>query len=157
MNKDEVEDILNFKGLLLGEVTEQFSSYPEGYVCATLPDIKESPQVAKGSSVDIVVSKGKIPAAEFNISLPKHQSAEHVEVSLWHEGSKFIGTEGQVSFNGENSVTYKFTGIEISAIPQTYSVYYYTAAIGNVEIMKLKFTDITQSSGKYVLVYETVS
>jgi hypothetical protein len=26
-----------------------------------------------------------------------------------------------------------------------------------VEIMKLKFTDITQSGGKYVLVYETVS
>ena len=157
MHKDEVEDILNFKGLLLGEVTEQYSTYPEGYVCATLPDIKESPQVAKGSSVDIVVSKGEAPAAEFSISLPKHQSAEHVEVSLWFDGSKFTGTEGQVSFNGESSVTYKFTDVKVSEIPQTYSVYYFTEAIGDVEIMKIKFTDITQSGGKYVLVYETVS
>ncbi len=157
VHRDEVEGILNFNGLKLGEVTEQYSNdYPKGYVCATTPDSKENEQIGKGSTVDVVISKGKIPAGEFTITLPKYQSAEHVEVSLYYNGAQISNSIGTVSFNGESSVTYKFSNISLSSVPQVVSVYYYNAAIGSVETMKIRFTDIKKNGNNYVLVYEKV-
>lgn len=158
VHRDEVEGILNFNGLKLGKVTEQYSNdYPKGYVCATNPDAKETEQIGKGSTVDIVISKGKIPKGDFTITLPKYQNAEHVEVSLMYDGKTIEGSTGTVSFNGETSVTYKFEGILLPSVPQTVVVNYFGSAIGNVEIMKIKFTDIKQSGGEVILSYQTVS
>ncbi len=157
-HRDEVEGILNFNGLKLGEITEQYSNeYPKDYVCATNPDSKQSTQIGKGSTVDIVVSKGKIPAGEFTVTLPKYQDAEHVEVSIYCNGSALEETRGTVSFNGENTATYKFTDVAVSSLPQNASIYYYNAAIGNVEIMKIKFTEINMGTNGYVLTYEKVN
>ncbi|MBE6781607.1 MAG: Stk1 family PASTA domain-containing Ser/Thr kinase [Ruminococcaceae bacterium] len=157
-HRDEVEGILNFNGLKLGEVTEQYSNdYPKGYVCATNPDAKETEQIGKGSTVDIVISKGKIPKAGFTITLPKYQSTDMVEVSLMCDGKTLSGSTGTANFGGESSVTYQFENILVDSIPQTVVVNYYSAAIGNVEMIRIKFTDIKQSGNEYILSYQTVS
>lgn len=151
-HKDSVKRKLNSAGLELGEITEAYSNeVPEGYVCAMSPSPKDVKEIARGSKVNIVVSKGKIPAVSITVTLPQHENVTQAKVSLWSLGSKLKGTEHTVVF-GDTEVKYTFTDIDLASLPQTFSVHYKNDEIGDLKIMDFQVTSIDESNGTYVAV-----
>ncbi len=148
-HKDNVESKLNFAGLELGNVTEEYSNdYPAGYVCVMSPDPKENSKVGRGTKVDIVVSKGKMPPLSITVPTPAYETAQIVEASLWYNGQIIESTKTLIDLSIQNKIT--FDRINISGFPQTFTLHYNIEGIGDVEIGKFVVDGYTEQDGGLV-------
>lgn len=147
-HKDNVESKLNFAGLELGNTTEEYSDeYPAGFVCGMSPDPETSSKVGRGTKVDIVVSKGKMPPLSITVPTPAYETAQYVEASLWENGAQI--TEGiTIDLSIQTQLT--FNGIEITEFPKTYSLHYYSQEYGDILIGDLIVTGYDEVNGNLV-------
>lgn len=148
-HKDYIESKLSYQGLVIGNITEVYSSeYPEGYVCAMNPDPKTSAEVGRGTMVDISVSKGDLPPLSATVPSPKYLTESSVEVYLKYNGQEVKGTRDTIDLNFQEN--YTFDGIEITEFPKTYTMYYYNALIGEVKIQDITFTGYEEVDGRCI-------
>ena len=147
LHKDEVESKLNYSGLELGKITYAYSEYPAGYVCDMSPNPKETPQVRRGSAVDIVVSKGSLPALSITVPLPDYDEGEStsVKVSLWYDEGMIPGTEASVDLSLQEAYTFK--NISVKDFPKAYSVYYFTNEYGYIHVQDVTVTGYKEENG----------
>ncbi|MBQ5911053.1 MAG: Stk1 family PASTA domain-containing Ser/Thr kinase [Clostridia bacterium] len=151
-HKDTVESTLNFQGLILGNITEVYSEYPEGYVCDMSPSPDTTKEVARGTKIDISVSKGKLPPLDLTVSTPLHGEQTMVEVYLKHNGTEVRGTREFINLIVQTM--YTFDGLDVSSFPQTYSLYYFNDVIGEVKIQDIKITGFEEIDGRCVAKFE---
>ncbi len=150
-HKDNVESKLNYAGLELGNITEEYSSeYPKGFVCGMSPDPNTTSKVGRGSKVDIVVSKGEMPPLSITVPTPAYENAQKVEASLWHNGKIIEATKTKIDLSGQTEIT--FNKIKISDFPQTFALHYYSEEIGDVEIGKFIVKSYKEQNGSLVAI-----
>ncbi len=146
LSKDSVEGKLNYAGLELGETTEEFSNtVPAGYVIKTDPDPAATPEVGRGTKVNIVVSKGAAPKVSIPINLIPYEEYDKVKVSLWFDGEMIKGTEKEIDLSKETKHTFK--NITIESYPKIFEVYYEIPEEGQVNIMRIHVTGVQDIGG----------
>ena len=146
---ETAEASLKNVGLLVGEVTYEYNnSCPEGFVCAVSPDPAETPEVERGSKIDIVISKGNFPSVYLEIILPTYEGASDVTVLITSDEDELLSVETNVSEEEEHI----FRGVQLSSLPQTITIYYIippaetdTETDTEVEPTKVKIKDIVIS------------
>ena len=146
ISRNSVAAELERAGLKLGVVTEEYSDISDGYVCKMNPDPAQTPKVPKGSSVDIVISKG--PAPRVTLSLPMYQGAEHAAVSLWNGNEKVAESEMNVIFSETESISYTFSQVNVTALPVNLTVKYHING-ADVAVMEIR---LKNSTGAYDIV-----
>ncbi len=155
LNKEDAEDKLNRAGLVLGEITEIYSSAPAGFVCSMDPDPATTPEVGNGTAVNIVVSKGVMPPISFTVDLLPYEGAGTVTIALWYDGNPVSGAEGVVNLATQNE--YTFHGISIRNIPETFTVYYDIPGYEDIiKIMDINITGYEEVNGKVIGIVEVV-
>lgn len=149
VSKNSVSDVLESSGLKLGVVTEDYSdTVRKGFVCAMSPDPTSTKQVVKGSSVDVIISKGPAPSVSFALDLPAYMENEtpvsRVAVSLWDGSNKIYDAPFDVYFDDSGDVSFDFSNVRIDTLPKTLIVKYNINGT-DVEIMTIK---VENASGK---------
>ncbi len=108
--KKEIEDA----GLIVGTVTEVYSSKPKGVVVAQNPSANNTAQVGEGTPVNIEVSNG-IVEYEFTIKvpIPNDYAAQTGYVSAWiNNGSELHSESGKIDLEKTQDYSFKFKTIE---------------------------------------------
>ena len=128
VKKNSVPNVLAAAGLKLGLTSEEYSdTQPKGFVCATNPSIDDTKQVPKGSSIDIVYSKGPNPNTdiEFELELPEYEDHGTAEVSFWNGSKQIALAEDEESNDPQlgSTVTFKIS-VPKEDLPCTLTVKY---------------------------------
>ncbi len=145
LSKEDVEGKLNYAGLELGDVTEEYSStVPAGYVIKTSPDQSETPEVGRGTKVNIVVSKGPAPKISIPVNLVPYEEYDQVKISLWYDGEMIKGTEKDIDLSKETKHTFKNITLEN---PKIFEIYYEIPELGQVNVMRITVKDYQDIDG----------
>lgn len=161
-HKNNVESKLSLHRLKLGNVAESYhESIPAGYVCAMSPEYTEGAQVGQGTKIDIWVSKGKLPPLQVTVKAPVYQT-ETVTVNkakiILKQGEAVVAvSEEEIDLSVQEDGTemqYTFDGIDITEFPQTYTMYYYNATVGEIKIRDIKITGYEEVEGLCVATIE---
>ena len=171
---ESAESSLKNVGLLVGNVTYEYNNiYDEGYVCAISPDPTETPEVERGSKIDIVISKGDFPKVDIEILLPTYEEATKVTLVIKSDGEELFSVETDVSVEEEHI----FRDIQLSTLPQTMTIYYILPAAEPdtetdqeteneseetvteqqpIKIMDIVINNVEEKDGRLVAVFEEV-
>lgn len=144
-HKDNVPTKLKNQGLSLGNITEVYSEYPKGYVCDMSPNSDTVKEVARGTKVDISVSKGDLPPLNLTVATPVHEDTPLVEVYLKKNGVEVKDTRIDVDLSSQPMCTFDIA--EVSKFPQTYELYYHSEVFGDVKIKTIKITGFEEIEG----------
>ena len=152
-HKDNVESKLNFNKLKLGEVTEAYhETIPAGYVCAMSPEYSAGAKIGQGTTVDITISKGKLPPLVLTVETPVYETEtltiSSAKILLKLNDQLIEVSEEEIDLTVQPMFT--FDGIKITQFPQTYSLYYSNDTVGEVKIRDIKITGYEEVEGMVV-------
>ncbi len=143
LHEEDIVKELSSDMLKLGEKTYAYSDkYDKGYICGMSPDPTQTAEVEKGTAVDIVISKGKYPSVDFSVEMQKYQDVEEATVVLYHHGKEYYNTNTLISFADNNTVSFNFEKVKISADETNFEIYYYYDSPENT-LVKTKVDEIT--------------
>ena len=143
LHKDDAESELKKYGLSLGETTYKYSeSMEKDYIISSDPSPADTKQVERGSKVNIVVSLGKVPNVNFTIDLPKPDTTETTFSVYLKSGNTILDyTRSSIHFDESDTVSHEFINVDLTELPQTFDVYYYSATSNEQKIMTIKVVD----------------